>query len=136
MNINLRENRFYLQVVGFVTLFFGLIAVLWVASPGPSNSGNAQKNANSTRTALALTERALGAFPYFHSSHSDCFQDCYNNSHRHPHAHADILENPNSLSNRHRTDKRTQPRKFRCTNACATRRERFNETSSHQSAAN
>jgi len=60
----LRENRFYLQTVGATALFIGLIVVLWIAFNDPTSRGDAEKSANSTRTALAMTERALlGPFP-------------------------------------------------------------------------
>jgi hypothetical protein len=48
------DNRFYLQALGVTGLFIGLMILFWVASGGPASEA-AVHNANSTRTALAMT---------------------------------------------------------------------------------
>lgn len=56
-------NRFYLQALGVSGLFIGLLLTLWTASGGPASEAEV-RNANNTRTAIALTEVfLLGPFP-------------------------------------------------------------------------
>lgn len=63
MNLNVNQNRFYIQAVLVGSLLLGLILFLW-NSLGLSSDADAPRRANSTRTAIALTEQALlGPFP-------------------------------------------------------------------------
>jgi hypothetical protein len=48
------DNRFYLQALGVTGLFIGLMILFWIASGGPASEAAVQ-NANSTRTAIAMT---------------------------------------------------------------------------------
>jgi hypothetical protein len=48
------DNRFYLHALGVTGLFIGLMILVWVASGGPASEA-AVLNANSTRTAIAMT---------------------------------------------------------------------------------
>jgi len=60
--VNSNGNRFYLQALGAAGLFVVLLFALWNASGGPASEAEVQ-NANSTRTAIALTEgHLLGLF--------------------------------------------------------------------------
>src|SRR6266496_1883185 len=62
--VNLRENRYYLQLLRGSALFIGLIFVLWIAFRVPTSGADAQKNAKGTKTAIAMTAQALlGPFP-------------------------------------------------------------------------
>lgn len=56
--MNPHENRFYLQALGVAGLFIVLLLALWSASGGPASEAQV-RNANSTRTAIALTEGVL-----------------------------------------------------------------------------
>jgi len=48
------DNRYYLQALGVTGLFVGLLILVWIASGGPA-SEEAIRNANSTRTSIAMT---------------------------------------------------------------------------------
>jgi hypothetical protein len=48
------DYRFYLQALGITGLFVGLLILIWIASGGPASEA-AVHNANSTRTAIAMT---------------------------------------------------------------------------------
>ena len=48
------DNRYYLQALGVTGLFVGLLILFWIASGGPASEA-AVRNANSTRTAIAMT---------------------------------------------------------------------------------
>lgn len=48
------DNRFYLQALGVTSLFIVLLLMFWVASGGPATEAEI-RNANSTRTAIAMT---------------------------------------------------------------------------------
>jgi hypothetical protein len=48
------DNRFYLQALGITGLFVSLLILIWIASGGPASEAEIQ-NANSTRTAIAMT---------------------------------------------------------------------------------
>jgi hypothetical protein len=48
------DNRFYLQALGITGLFIGLMFLYWIVSGGPAREA-AVGNANSTRTAIAMT---------------------------------------------------------------------------------
>src|ERR1041385_5450291 len=62
--VNIRENRFFLQLLRGSVLSIGLLLVLWITFRVPSSSADAQKNSSSTRTAIAMTAQALlGPFP-------------------------------------------------------------------------
>jgi len=64
MNLNLKENRFYLQALKGIGLFIGLLIVSWIVFRAPNDNVDAPRNASSTRTAIALTAGALmGPFP-------------------------------------------------------------------------
>jgi hypothetical protein len=49
------DNRFYLQALGVTGLFVTLLIVIWIASGGQAASEAEVRNANSTRTAIAMT---------------------------------------------------------------------------------
>ena len=56
--------RFYSQAFRIFSLFIGLMIIIWILFGDPPNDANAQKKASSTRTSIALTEKALlGPFP-------------------------------------------------------------------------
>jgi hypothetical protein len=48
------DNRFYLQALGVTGLFIGLLFLFWIASGGPADEAQI-RNANNTRTAIAMT---------------------------------------------------------------------------------
>lgn len=48
------ENRFYLQALGVTALFVVLLILFWTAAGGPASEA-AIRNANSTRTSIAMT---------------------------------------------------------------------------------
>ena len=52
------DYRFYLQALGITGLFIALMVVIWMATGGPANEVAIQ-NANSTRTAIAMTASYL-----------------------------------------------------------------------------
>ena len=62
--MNFKENRFYMLVLRIAGFVIGLSLVLWITFNGRSNDSGGQRTANSTRTALAMTAKALlGPFP-------------------------------------------------------------------------
>ena len=48
------DNRFYLQALGVTVLFTSLLILFWSAAGGPASEA-AVRNANSTRTSIAMT---------------------------------------------------------------------------------
>lgn len=48
------DNRFYLKALGVTGLFIGLMIMVWIASGGPASEAEV-RNANATRTAIAMT---------------------------------------------------------------------------------
>ena len=53
------DNRFYLQALGITGLFVGLLILFWITSGGMAASQAEVENANSTRTAIAMTASYL-----------------------------------------------------------------------------
>jgi hypothetical protein len=49
------DNRFYLQALGVTGLFISLMILIWIASGGQAASEAEIRNANSTRTSIAMT---------------------------------------------------------------------------------
>ncbi len=49
------DNRFYLQALGVTGLFISLMILIWIASGGQAASEAEVRNANSTRTSIAMT---------------------------------------------------------------------------------
>jgi hypothetical protein len=57
--VNAKDNRFYLQALGVSVLFVALLYVIWNAFHTPTNEIEALRNANETKTAVAMTAQAL-----------------------------------------------------------------------------
>ena len=52
------DYRFYLQALGVTGLFVSLLILIWIAAGGPANEVDV-RNANSTRTSIAMTASYL-----------------------------------------------------------------------------
>lgn len=53
------DNRFYLQALGITGLFISLYVLIWIASGGDAASEAEVRNANNTKTAIAMTASYL-----------------------------------------------------------------------------